>query len=135
MGRVKLNVCVFRRITSETSISFTLYEGAKELLAVGAGTGFAPNGMRTMDLIEPGFRPLYEKVCVRNNGEDAQIILLEGMLLEEGFGRDQPWVGKSGWGDPDYIRKSAHRKGLLDIMTSFIPKDSIQLSKRLIKIE
>ncbi|EYB24139.1 hypothetical protein FG05_00092 [Fusarium graminearum] len=116
-------------------ISFTLYEDAKEFSAVGAGIGFAPNGMRTMDLIEPGFRPLYEKICVGNKGADAQTIFFEGMLLEEGFGCDRPWVGKSGWGHPDYIRKSAHRKELLDIMTSFIPKDSVKFSKRLTKIE
>lgn len=42
--------------------------------------------MRTMDLIEPGFRPRYEKVCVGNKGEAAQSIFFEGMLLEEGFG-------------------------------------------------
>lgn len=42
--------------------------------------------MRTMDLIEPGFRPLYENVCVGNKGEHAQTIFFEGMLLEEGFG-------------------------------------------------
>lgn len=42
--------------------------------------------MRTMDLIEPGFRPLYEAVCVGNRGEDAQHIFFEGMLLKEGFG-------------------------------------------------
>lgn len=42
--------------------------------------------MRTMDLIEPGFRPLYEKVCVGNKGENAQTTFFEGMLLEEGFG-------------------------------------------------
>ncbi|KAL6918701.1 hypothetical protein FSST1_002727 [Fusarium sambucinum] len=116
-------------------ISFTLYEDAKEFSAVGAGIGFAPNGMRTMDLIEPGFRPLYEKICVGNKGEDAHSIFFEGMLLEEGFGRDKPWVGKSGWGHPDYTRKSVHRKELLEIMTSFIPKNSVQFSKRLTKIE
>ncbi|KAH7029661.1 monooxygenase [Microdochium trichocladiopsis] len=110
-------------------ISFTLYEEAKEYSAVGAGIGFAPNGMRTMDLIEPGFRPLYEAVCVGNRGEDAQHIFFEGMLLKEGFGRDQPWYGKSGWGHVDYVRKSAHRKTLLDIMTSFIPVESVQFNK------
>lgn len=51
-----------------------------------AGIGFAPNGMRTLDLIEPGFRPLYEKICVGNKGEDAQWIFFENMLLDEGFG-------------------------------------------------
>lgn len=45
--------------------------------------------MRTMDLIEPGFRPLYEKICVGNKGEDAQTIFFEGHLLEEGLGTFQ----------------------------------------------
>ncbi|BCS13887.1 monooxygenase [Aspergillus luchuensis IFO 4308] len=116
-------------------VSFTLYEEAKEYSVVGAGIGFAPNGMRTMDLIEPGFRPLYEKVCVGNKGEDAQHIFFEGMLLEEGFGRGQPWHGKSGWGHPNYIRKSAHRKTLLDIMTSFIPIEKVKFNKRLTNVE
>ncbi|KAB8253454.1 hypothetical protein BDV35DRAFT_333808 [Aspergillus flavus] len=116
-------------------ISFTLYEEAKEYSVVGAGIGFAPNGMRTMDLIEPGFRPLYERVCVGNKGENAQSIFFEGMLLEEGFGRGQPWHGRSGWGHPDYVRKSAHRKTLLDIMTSFIPIENVQFNKRLTHIE
>ncbi|KAE8341969.1 hypothetical protein BDV24DRAFT_131132, partial [Aspergillus arachidicola] len=116
-------------------ISFTLYEEGKEYSVVGAGIGFAPNGMRTMDLIEPGFRPLYEKVCVGNEGENAQSIFFEGMLLEEGFGRGQPWHGRSGWGHPDYVRKSAHRKTLLDIMTSFIPIENVKFNKRLTHIE
>lgn len=42
--------------------------------------------MRTMDLIEPAFRPLYEKICVGNKGEQNQNIFFEGMLLEEGLG-------------------------------------------------
>jgi salicylate hydroxylase len=42
--------------------------------------------MRTMDLIEPDFRPLYEKICVGNKGEDKQDIFFEGMLLQEGLG-------------------------------------------------
>ncbi|OJJ70146.1 hypothetical protein ASPBRDRAFT_56864 [Aspergillus brasiliensis CBS 101740] len=116
-------------------ISFTLYEEEKEYSVVGAGIGFAPNGMRTMDLIEPGFRPLYEEVCVGNKGENAQHIFFEGMLLEKGFGRDQPWCGRSGWGHPDYVRKSAHRKTLLDIMTSFIPIENVRFNKRLTNVE
>lgn len=51
-----------------------------------AGIGFAPNGMRTMDLIEPRFRPLYEGVCVGNKGDHAKNVFFEGMLLEPGFG-------------------------------------------------
>ncbi|KAI4718772.1 monooxygenase [Aureobasidium sp. EXF-10727] len=116
-------------------VSFTLYEGAKEYSVVGAGIGFAPNGMRTMDLIEPAFRPLYEKICVGNKGEDNQDIFFEGMLLEEGLGQDQPWFGKSAWGHPDFDRKSAHRKALLEIMTSFIPIENVKFNKYLKSIE
>nr|AMB48904.1 salicylate hydroxylase [Fusarium subglutinans] len=72
---------------------------------------------------------------VGNKGEDAQDIFFEGMPLEEGLGRDKPWYGHSGWGHPNYIRKSAHRKTLLDIMTSFIPIENVKLNKRLTKIE
>ncbi|KAI4649986.1 uncharacterized protein J4E78_008267 [Alternaria triticimaculans] len=74
------------------SVPFTLYEDAKEFSAVGAGIGFAPNGMRAMDLIEPGFRPLQRP-------------------------------------------SMAHRKTLLDIMTSFIPRQNVKFNKRLVNIE
>lgn len=47
-----------------------------------------------MDLIEPGFRPLYEKVCVGNKGENVQSIFFEGMLLEEGFGTSLSCLGE-----------------------------------------
>ncbi|KAI5240005.1 monooxygenase [Aureobasidium subglaciale] len=116
-------------------VSFTLYEGAKEYSVVGAGIGFAPNGMRTMDLIEPEFRPLYEEICVGNKGENNQHIFFEGMLLEKGLGQDQPWFGKSAWGHPDFDRKSAHRKELLEIMTSFIPIENVKFNKYLESIE
>ncbi|EPS30998.1 hypothetical protein PDE_05952 [Penicillium oxalicum 114-2] len=116
-------------------ISFMLYEAAKEYSTVGAGIGFAPNGMRTMDLIEPRFRPLYEGVCVGNKGDHAKNVFFEGMLLEPGFGRDRPWYGNSAWGHTDFVRRSAHRKALLDIMTSFIPVENVQFNKRLTGIE
>ncbi|TIA01384.1 monooxygenase [Aureobasidium pullulans] len=116
-------------------VSFTLYEGAKEYSVVGAGIGFAPNGMRTMDLIEPAFRPLYEKICVGNKGEQNRNIFFEGMLLEEGLGQDQPWFGDSAWGHPRFNRKSAHQKELLEIMTSFIPIGNVRFNKYLEGVE
>lgn len=39
-----------------------------------------------MDLIEPGFRPRYEKICIGNKPADAQHVFFEGLLLEEGLG-------------------------------------------------
>lgn len=52
-----------------------------------AGIGFGPNGMQALDLIEPGFRPLYEKICVGNKPADAQSVFFEGLLLEPGLGK------------------------------------------------
>lgn len=40
-----------------------------------------------MDLIEPRFRPEYEKICVGNKPADAQNVFFEGLLLEEGLGK------------------------------------------------
>lgn len=72
-------------VSSHLAYCFLLTH-APVFLDRSAGIGFAPNGMRTMDLIEPGFRPLYEKACVGNLGDDAQHIFFEGMLMAEGFG-------------------------------------------------
>ncbi|KAG9250771.1 salicylate hydroxylase [Emericellopsis atlantica] len=118
-------------------VPFTVYEEAAEYSVVGAGIGFAPNGLLAMDLIEPGFRPLYEDICVGNKPKDAQWVFFEGMLLEPGCGVDKPWSGnlRSAWGHSDYTRKSAHRKNLLDIMSSFIPIENVKFSKRVTSVK
>jgi salicylate hydroxylase len=94
------------------------------LILVSAGIGLGPNGLRAMDLMEPGFRAKYEKICVGNKSLDAQHVFFEGLLLQEGLGMhtgtlsseiefclplpglDQPWYGKSMWGHPDFNRRS-----------------------------
>lgn len=70
-------------------------------------------------------------------------------------GLDRDWYGRSSWGSSGYTRKSvcqqqsllryregsdflhsqAHRRELLDILTSFIPIENVKFSKRLTKIE
>lgn len=74
---------------------------------------------------------LYSKVPDVDVVDVLQDIFFEGMLLEEGLGKltihvsfrsikvlwliksvtgqDQPWYGKSGWGHPDFDRKSVSR--------------------------
>lgn len=42
--------------------------------------------MQALDLIEPGFRPLYEAICTTNKGEGAEKVFFEGKLLDEGLG-------------------------------------------------
>ena len=39
-----------------------------------------------MDMIEPGFRPRYEEICVGNKPAGAQNVFFEGLLLQEGLG-------------------------------------------------
>lgn len=39
-----------------------------------------------MDMIEEGFRPKYEAICVGNKPADAQHVFFECLLLEEGLG-------------------------------------------------
>jgi hypothetical protein len=43
-----------------------------------------------MDLIEEGFRSMYEAVCVGNKPADAQHVFFEGLLLQEGLGTTSP---------------------------------------------
>ena len=71
-----------------------------------------------MDLIEPEFRPLYEKICIGNKPADAQWVFFEGMLIEPGLGEDKPWSGdlKSAWGHNDYCRKSVRLCHLSDVV-------------------
>lgn len=90
-----------------------------------AGIGFGPNGLQAMDLMEEGFRPKYEKICVGNKTKEARNVFFEGLLLREGLGvymanrfsqgmhgtnssvgLDENWYGKSSWGHPDYTRSS-----------------------------
>ncbi|KAF2166412.1 hypothetical protein M409DRAFT_23052 [Zasmidium cellare ATCC 36951] len=117
------------------NIPFTLYEEAPQYSTVGAGIGFGPNGLLAMDLIGEGFRPKYESICVGNKSARDQDVFFEGLLCEEGLGLDKDWYGRSSWGSPNYTRKSAHRKELLDILTSFIPIENVKFSKRLSNLE
>lgn len=41
-----------------------------------------------MDLIEPSFRPRYEKISVGNKTPEARHIFFEGLLLQEGLGME-----------------------------------------------
>jgi len=45
--------------------------------------------MQALDLIEPGFRPLYEALCTTNKGEGTEHIFFEGQLVDEGLGKSK----------------------------------------------
>ncbi|RAL02611.1 salicylate hydroxylase, partial [Aspergillus ibericus CBS 121593] len=116
-------------------VPFTVYEAASEYSTVGAGIGFGPNGDLALNMIEEGFLPKYERVCVGHKPPAPQDIYYEGLLLEEGLGLKEPWYGNSSWGHPDYIRRAAHRNAVLQILTTFIPITKVHFNKRLTAIQ
>jgi len=110
------------------NVSYTIYESASEYATVFAGIGIGPNAMRAMDMIDQRFRGKYDNVCVGNLTPGKEHVMMEACLLEEGLGAKQGWTPKP-WASSTYTRTAAHRKTLLDIMTSFIPADKVRFKK------
>lgn len=116
------------------NVPYTLYESAREYAAVGAGVGFGPNSLKAMDLIDSRFRGLYDGIKTGNETPGKDHVMSEALMTEEGLGEKKGWMGKT-WGSPVYERTSAHRKALLDIMTSLIPRETVKFNKRVQHLE
>ncbi|KAK3072955.1 hypothetical protein LTR53_005866 [Teratosphaeriaceae sp. CCFEE 6253] len=110
-------------------VSYTIYESAAEYATVGAGIGIGPNAMQAMDLLDERFRGKYDAICIGNLTSGKEKVMMEACLLEDGLGAKRGWLPRP-WGSSIYKRTAAHRKTLLDIMTSFIPKNTIKVNKR-----
>ncbi|KIM96210.1 hypothetical protein OIDMADRAFT_132800 [Oidiodendron maius Zn] len=110
------------------NVPFTLYEAAGAYSAIGAGVGLGPNALRAMDMIDKRFKSLYDGISTGNLTPNKEHVMMDLMPLEEGLGGDNfvPIPVQS----PSYIRTSAHRRDLLDIMTSLIPLDTVKFNKR-----
>lgn len=119
---------------SHLNVPFTIYESAAAFSAVGAGVGLGPNALRAMDGIDKRFRDRYIAIATGNLKPEKKHYMMEAMLLKKGLGEGEPWWGKGGWGAENYERTGAHRKDLLDIMTSFIPSDSVRFNSRVEKM-
>ena len=115
------------------NISYTIYESASAYSVIGAGVGLGPNALRAMDMLEPKFKALYDKIATGNITPGKNNVIFDTLLAKPGFGLDE------GWGDqigaPIYDRTSAHRKDLLDIMTTLIPIATVKFGKKAVKIE
>ncbi|KAL4801089.1 hypothetical protein BDV19DRAFT_384105 [Aspergillus venezuelensis] len=109
-------------------VPFTVYEAASEYSTMGAGIGFGPNWDLALDMIEEGFRPKFDRVCIGNKPESKNCIYYEGVILQEGL---ESWYSNSSCGHPDYVRRAGHRNAVLQLMTSFIPIETVQFNKRL----
>jgi hypothetical protein len=83
-----------------------------------------------MDGIDKRFRSMYMDIATGNLNPEKKNLMMEAMLMEESLGEGQPWWGHGGWGAPNFERTGVHRKDLLDIMTSFIPAESVRFGKR-----
>jgi salicylate hydroxylase len=113
------------------STPFTLYESATAFAAVGAGVGLGPNALNAMDMIDGRFRKMYMEIATGNLKPEKKHVMMEAMRMEAGLGEGEDWWGHGGWGAEYFERTGAHRKDLLDIMTSFIGKDTVRFNKRL----
>lgn len=111
-------------------VPYTLYESAPAFSAVGAGVGLGPNALTAMDMIDSRFREMYLKIATGNLKPEKRHVMMEAMRMEVGLGEGEDWWGNGGWGADYFERTGAHRKDLLDIMTSFIKKDAVRFNKR-----
>lgn len=116
-------------------IPFTIYESAPAFSTVGAGVGLGPNALQAMDLIDKRFRDMYMKIATGNLRPEKKHVMMEAMRIEEGLGEGESWWGHGEWGAPYFERTGAHRKDLLDIMTSFIDKSSVRFSRSVVNVE
>ncbi|GKZ18479.1 hypothetical protein AbraIFM66951_003357 [Aspergillus brasiliensis] len=114
---------------SNQNVSFTLYESAAQFSAVGAGIGLGPNALRAMELIDQRFRQMYNQISSGNLTPNKEHIAMEVLYAEDGFGETRGWQ-PAPFGADCYTRTSAHRRDLLDIMTSLIPKERVHFNKR-----
>ncbi|RDW85248.1 hypothetical protein BP6252_02838 [Coleophoma cylindrospora] len=112
------------------NVPYTLYEAAAEYSTIGAGVGLGPNALRAMDMIDPRFRALYEDISSGNLTPNKNHVMMDALLIEEGFGKNQG-IDPASYGADCYDRTSCHRKALLDIMTGLIPLSTVRFNKRL----
>jgi salicylate hydroxylase len=115
------------------NVSFTVYESAAAYSVIGAGVGLGPNALRAMDMLEPKLRALYDNIATGNITPGKDHVIFDTLLAKPGFGIDEAWGDSIG--APVYERTSAHRKDLLDIMTTLIPIESVRFGKKAVSIK
>ncbi|CAK7202856.1 hypothetical protein SEUCBS139899_005583 [Sporothrix eucalyptigena] len=116
------------------NVSFTIYESAAQYSVIGAGVGLGPNALRAMALISPELRGLYDTISSGNLSQDKLHVAMEALYAEPGFGSNRGWTPQP-FGAPCYERTSAHRRDLLNILTSQIPANVVQFNKRVTEIQ
>ncbi|OKL60059.1 hypothetical protein UA08_04735 [Talaromyces atroroseus] len=111
------------------NIPYTLYEAATQFSAIGAGVGLGPNALRAMAIMDPVLREMYNGISSGNLTPNKEHVAMDVMYAEEGLGEKHGWQ-PAPFGAECYERTSAHRKDLLDIMTSRINRERVRFGKR-----
>lgn len=115
-------------------VPYTLYEAAKCYSTIGAGVGLGPNAINALDGIDPRLSAMYDSISSGNVTAGKDHVMMDAMLLEEGFG-EKRGLKPMPYGAECYNRTSAHRKDLLDILTSGIPLDTVKFNMRVKNVE
>lgn len=121
-------------LSKHSSITFTLYEAAPGFSALGAGIGFGPNTLSAIALIDTRFRAQYERAATANERAEFAHSIYDALYAEPGFGEARGWT-RGLVGAPYFVRSSAHRKDLLEIMTGFVPREVVRFGKRAVGVE
>lgn len=111
------------------NVSFVLYEAATKYSIMGAGVGIGPNAVRAMYMIDPKLRDMYYETSSGNLTPGKEHVAMEALYAGQGFSTPAPFGAES------YQRTSAHRRDLLNHLTSMIPRHQVQFSKRVIDIQ
>lgn len=118
----------------KNNVPYTLYESADRYSIVGAGVGLGPNALRALEMIDPRLRAMYNDISSGNLTPNKDQVMFDALYAEEGFGEERGW-NPAPFGAACYERTSAHRRDLLDILTSMIPRDTVRFSKRVKSLE
>lgn len=110
-------------------IVVTIYEAASDFSPVGAGIGLGPNSLAAIDLLDSRFRALYEAASTANERPEFEHSVFDALYAEKGFGEKRGW-GRGLVGAEYFVRSSAHRRDLLNIMKSLVPDGMVKFDKR-----
>jgi salicylate hydroxylase len=111
------------------NVPFVLYEAAAKYSVIGAGVGIGPNAVRAMYMIDPKLRDMYYETSSGNLTPGKENVMMDALYAGEGFSTPAPFGAKS------YKRTSAHRRDLLNHLTSMIPRDLVRFSKRVVDVQ
>jgi salicylate hydroxylase len=116
------------------NVSFVLYEAAAKYSIIGAGVGIGPNAVRAMYMIDPKLRDMYYETSSGNLTPGKEHVMMEALYAEEGFGSKRGCTPLP-FGAECYQRTSAHRRDLLNHLTSMIPRHQVRFSKRVVDVQ